>query len=147
MSRNWSRRGILSASGALTLGALSGCSSLRGDSTPLTVRLANPSDRTYRVELEIFKSDATALTEAQILDESYTVEPTDGFTRLTQIKNQPYHVRARFNGQGLTSPQYQYEYYTSCGSSENLTPTLSVTLHPESEHDSRFITFSQTECP
>jgi hypothetical protein len=147
MSRNWSRRGILSASGAITLGALSGCSSLRGDSTPLKVRLGNPSDRTYRVELKIFKSDATALTEARVLDESYKVEPTDGFTRLTQMKNRSYHVRARFNGMGLTSPQYQYEYYKTCGSSENLSPTLSVTLHPESEHDSRFITFNQAECP
>ena len=146
MPRDWSRRELLSVSGAIALGTLGGCSSLRSGSTPLTVRLANPSDRTYRVELALFKSAATDLDEARVLDESYTVDPTDGFTDLTETENQPYHVRARFNGQGLTSPQYQYQYYPSCGSNEELNPTLSVTLHPASEHDSRFITFSQAEC-
>lgn len=147
MPKVWSRRGILSLSGALTLGTVGGCSGLQSGSTPLTVRIANPSDRTYRVELNLFKSDAQDLNGARVLDESYTVEPTDGFISLAEVENRPYHVRARFNGQGITSPQYRYRYYPSCGSSENLSPTLSVTLHPKSEHDSRFITFSQAECP
>ena len=146
MVRIWSRRGILSVSGAIAIGILGGCSTLRSSSNPLIIRLANPSDRTYRIEVDLFKPNAADLDEARVLDESYTVEPTDGFTRLTAVDNRPYHVRARFNGRGLSSPQYQYQYYPSCGSSENFRPTLSVTLHPESDQDSRFISFSQAEC-
>ena len=147
MPNIWSRRELLFVSGAIALGTVGGCSSLRRGSTALTVRLANPSDRTYRVELNLLKPDAQDLNEARVVDESYTVEPTDGFIRLTAVKDRPYHVRARFTGRGITSPQYQYRYYPSCGNSESLSPTLSVTLHPESEHDSRFISFSQAECP
>lgn len=148
MPSTWSRRTVLAATAASVPTALAGCGSLplvSGD-TPLTVRVANDSVREYRLEVTLLKPDGDQLADARVLDESYVVGPTDGFETLTDVENRRYHVRARLSGMGYFSEQYTYQYYPSCGTSDELSPTLSIVIHTEPERDQPFIGFGQAEC-
>ena len=47
---------------------------------------------------------------------------------------------------GYVSEQYEYQYYVSCADSAELSPTLSLVIHPESKQGRPFIDFDQAEC-
>ena len=139
---------MLVASSTVSLAALSGCAGFPFGSSesPLTIRASNTSDREFRVEVVLLKPNATQLVDAKVVDESHVVQPTDGFQVLTEVETQRYHVRTRLSGMGYVSEQYEYQYYPSCGESDELSPTLSLVIHPESEEGRPFIGFSQAEC-
>jgi len=148
MPSTLSRRRMIVASSTVSLAALSGCAGFPFGSSesPLTIRASNTSDREFRVEVVLLKPNATHLADAKVVDESYMVQPTDGFQVLTEVETQRYHVRTRLSGMGYISEQYEYQYYPSCDETDELSPTLSLVIHPESEAGHPFIGFSQAEC-
>lgn len=106
----------------------------------------NGTEREYRVEVVALKKDVNQYTDAKVVDEAYMVQPTDGFRTLTEIENRRYHARARLSGMGYFSEQYNYQYYPSCGNNDDLSPILSMAIHPQSEQGHPFIGFNQAEC-
>jgi len=149
MPCDWSRRAVLTTGSVVLVSLLGGCSTVTdwgSSGTPLAVRVANPGNRPYRISIALFRKPGDDLDDARVMDESYEVEPTDGFETITEVTNRRYHVRAAFDGLGLASQAFDFEYYPSCGSSDDLDPELFIIMHPRSDRAARFIEFEQSEC-
>ena len=88
-----SRRAVL-ATGAVSIAAVAGCSTLTADSSTLDIALFNHTDAPYTVELGLFRVDSErSRSDARAYSESIAVEPGGETQREAVVESRQYVVR------------------------------------------------------